>query len=53
MLTFDSGPPREIISEEVSQNGTEFTVLRAQFDLEGETSVEMRILPEVREVQGE
>ena len=45
VLTFDGVAPQNIVADRVSQNGTRFEVLRAAFDLAGESVVEMSISP--------
>lgn len=53
VLTFGHGEPVEVRSDTVSQNGTAFEVLRAGFDLDGETVVEMSIQPATAPVRHE
>jgi hypothetical protein len=51
-LTFDGLAPQNIVADRVSQNGTRFEVLRAAFDLAGESVVEMSISPRAGAGQG-
>lgn len=48
VLTFDSGSPMKVTSDEVSQNGTEFRIVRAMFDVDGGSVIEMSISPEIK-----